>query len=59
MDIRDFAACVYAPRDIVEVRQLLNGSSEQSWHFACDLPAQLENLTATNLLGWKSFQPLG
>lgn len=39
----------------MEVRQLQNGSSEQSWVFACDLPNELENLTATNLLGWNIY----
>jgi len=55
MDIRNFAACVYAPRDIVEVRQLMNGDSKQSWHFACDLPAEAANFNATNLLGFDVY----
>ena len=55
MDIRNFAACVFTPRDIVEVRQLMNGSSEQSWHFACDLPGEAQNFKATNLLGWNIY----
>jgi hypothetical protein len=55
MDIRNYAACVYAPRDIVEVRQLMNGSSEQSWHYAYDLPGEVENFKATNLLGWNVY----
>ena len=54
-EITKFTSCVYSPRDIVEIRQLMNGSSEQSWHYACELPDEMENLTATNLLGWNIY----
>ena len=54
-EILDFISCIFSARDIVEVRQLMNGSSEQSWHFACDLPGEAQNFNDQNLRGFNIY----
>jgi len=53
--IKAYAECLFSPRDIVEVRALLNGQARKFWTTADKLADMTEQLCKLNEAGWNIY----
>lgn len=53
--LAQFAACVYEPLDIVELRCLRKGEAKKTWCTAAELPDYADRLDKGNAAGWDIY----